>query len=109
MAAMNTVVLFAGAVVAVLGFGVFFFGKRRSGDDEYGDTVPINVDPVRCARFGFCEHEAPDVFQIRREGRFTYKPAVPVEDIDRVIRAVEVCPARAIRVGGVHTWSTKRI
>jgi ferredoxin len=62
-------------------------------------SVIVNVDPVRCARFGFCEHEAPDVFQIRREGRLTYKSRVRDDEIMPVIRALEVCPARAIFLG----------
>jgi ferredoxin/DMSO/TMAO reductase YedYZ heme-binding membrane subunit len=63
------------------------------------ESVTVNVDPVRCARFGFCEHEAPEVFQIRGDGRLSYKAAVTVDELNPVIRAVEVCPARAIMLG----------
>jgi len=87
-------------------------GRRRadgpsagSGDRRRrfrrGPYVTVNVDPIRCARFGYCEHEAPDVFQIRREGRLTYEDRVPVDEIEPVIRAVEVCPARAIVLGKI--------
>jgi ferredoxin len=71
-------------------------GERRG---RRGPSVTVNVDPVRCARFGYCEHEAPDVFQLRREGRLTYQDRVPADEIDPVIRAAEVCPARAISLG----------
>jgi ferredoxin len=63
------------------------------------ESVTVNVDPVRCARFGFCEHEAPDVFQIRGDGRLSYKASVTVDQLNPVVRAVEVCPARAIMLG----------
>jgi ferredoxin len=65
------------------------------------ETVTVNVDPVRCARFGFCEHEAPEVFQIRGDGRLSYKASVTVDELNPVIRAVEVCPARAIVLGKI--------
>lgn len=86
-------------------------GRRRADDPSAGrgdrrrfrrgPYVTVNVDPIRCARFGYCEHEAPDVFQIRREGRLTYEDRVPVDEIEPVIRAVEVCPARAIVLGKI--------
>jgi sulfoxide reductase heme-binding subunit YedZ len=63
------------------------------------ESVTVNVDPIRCARFGFCEHEAPNVFQIRGDGRLSYQASVTVDELNPVIRAVEVCPARAIMLG----------
>lgn len=94
-------------LVATILFWVLTAPRRRdSGEDagrtrrgRRGPSVTVNVDPVRCARFGYCEHEAPEVFQLRREGRLTYQDRVPVDEIDPVIRAVEVCPARAISLG----------
>lgn len=65
--------------------------------------VAVDVDPVRCKRFGFCEHEAPDVFKLRSDGRLSYLAAVPAEELDGVIRAMKVCPARAIAVSQVPT------
>jgi ferredoxin/DMSO/TMAO reductase YedYZ heme-binding membrane subunit len=63
------------------------------------EAVTVNVDPVRCARFGFCEHEAPDVFKVRGDGRLEYRATVRSDQLDPVVRAVEVCPARAIVLG----------
>jgi ferredoxin len=79
------------------GGGVGGEGRRDRG--RRGPSVTVNVNPVKCARFGYCEHEAPKVFQIRGEGRLTYEDRVPVGEIDTVIRAAEVCPARAITLG----------
>jgi ferredoxin/DMSO/TMAO reductase YedYZ heme-binding membrane subunit len=61
-----------------------------------GRQVMVNVDPTRCVRFGFCEHEAPEIFQLRGDGRLTYRPAVPAGQVEQVIQAARVCPARAI-------------
>jgi sulfoxide reductase heme-binding subunit YedZ len=61
-----------------------------------GRQVMVNVDPTRCVRFGFCEHEAPEIFQLRGDGRLTYRPAVPAGQLEQVIQAARVCPARAI-------------
>ncbi|NJC71260.1 ferredoxin [Planosporangium thailandense] len=58
----------------------------------------VTVDAAKCARFGFCEQEAPGIFELRADGRLGYKSTVPPEDIEAVARAVKVCPARAIRL-----------
>lgn len=77
--------------------GERFTGRRR------GQEITIDVDANRCARFGFCEHEAPDVFTLRGDGRLAYKAMVPADQTNAVIRAVEVCPARAITLNRVPT------
>jgi len=66
-------------------------------------AVTVGVDAVRCGRFGFCEHEAPEVFSLRSDGRLTYAASVPAEQLDGVIRAMKVCPARAISVSQAPT------
>lgn len=73
--------------------------EQMAARQQSVETVTVNVDPMRCARFGFCEHEAPDVFQIRGDGRLSYKASVTVDELNPVVRAVEVCPARAIMLG----------
>jgi ferredoxin len=69
------------------------FGKSRSRG-----MLSVEVNPNKCARFGFCEHEAPDVFYLESDGRFGYEASVPVEKMDQVISAMDVCPRRAIKV-----------
>lgn len=78
-------------------FGDRFAARRR------GQELTVNVDANRCARFGFCEHEAPEVFTLRGDGRLAYKGVVPGDQTNAVIRAVEVCPARAITLNRVPT------
>ena len=68
-----------------------------------GRQVTVNVDPSRCVRFGFCEHEAPEVFQLRGDGRLTYRPTVPDGQLQPVLQAARVCPARAIVLGHAAT------
>jgi ferredoxin/DMSO/TMAO reductase YedYZ heme-binding membrane subunit len=76
---------------------------ERIFSSQRGVDVSVNVDPQRCARFGFCEHEAPEVFQLRSDGRLSYVATVAAEQVAAVVRAVEVCPARAIMLNQAPT------
>jgi ferredoxin len=71
-------------------------GLSRRRKRPLEDDVIVNVDGNRCVQFGFCEHEAPRVFALRSDGRLAYRSTVPADQAGDVIRAVEVCPARAI-------------
>lgn len=86
---------------------VFAALRRRTDQSTSGrqrsQEVSVNVDAQRCARFGFCEHEAPEVFRLRGDGRLAYRASVPPEEATPVIRAAEVCPARAITLTRVPT------
>jgi sulfoxide reductase heme-binding subunit YedZ len=68
----------------------------RASAQQRGHDVTVNVNPGKCERFGFCEHEAPEVFRLRTDGRLAYRASVSPHETDAVIRAIEVCPARAI-------------
>jgi sulfoxide reductase heme-binding subunit YedZ len=63
----------------------------------------VNVDARRCARFGFCEQAAPEVFKLRSDGRLSYRASVSDDEIDAVIDAVELCPVRAIALSRIPT------
>jgi len=56
----------------------------------------IQVDPMHCARFGFCEQEAPEIFSLRGDGQLAYHAVVSDEKLDAAVRAARACPARAI-------------
>lgn len=73
--------------------------RDHLGGGPPGTAVSVDVDVRTCARFGFCEQEAPEVFVLRTDGRLAYRPSVEVEQLEAVFRAVAVCPARAISVG----------
>jgi ferredoxin/DMSO/TMAO reductase YedYZ heme-binding membrane subunit len=64
-----------------------------------GGQATVHVDPGRCARFGFCEQEAPDVFRLRSDGQLAYRPTVPADQVEEVVQAARVCPMRAIELG----------
>ncbi|EXG81027.1 4Fe-4S domain-containing protein [Cryptosporangium arvum] len=64
------------------------------------NTTTVNVDPHVCARFGFCEHEAPEVFKLQHTGRLAYRTTVEPHEVDKVYNAVKICPARAITMTG---------
>ncbi|MGC9665519.1 ferredoxin [Planosporangium sp. 12N6] len=90
-------------VVLWLGVSNWALKQKREVTDRAinrlrGQTAEVAVDAAKCARFGFCEQEAPAIFELRADGRLGYKSTIPPEDIEAVSRAVKVCPARAIRM-----------
>ena len=80
--------------------------SKRIGDagkryvEEKTNETTVHVNPHVCARFGFCEHEAPDVFQLRGNGRLAYRAKVEDHEVDKVYNAIRICPARAIHMTG---------
>lgn len=76
---------------------------RMSSSRDRAQTLMVDVDATRCQRFGFCEHEAPEVFRLQGDGRLAYRTYVPPDNVEPVIRAVEVCPARAIALRRLPT------
>ncbi|MEN3359960.1 MAG: hypothetical protein V7637_3942 [Mycobacteriales bacterium] len=105
------VVLVAGWAVAMIAGMVTFPAvarlPRRMVDRAFGQVrasdVAVSVDPTRCARFGFCEHEAPQIFSLRSDGRLAYRSSVPSDQADAAMQAAMVCPARAITLGKLPT------
>lgn len=81
---------------------------RRAVTEKFGmtqrrDDVIVTVDSNQCARFGFCEHEAPDVFTLLGDGRLSYQVSVAPEQVNDVVRAIDVCPRRAISLNRTPT------
>ena len=64
--------------------------------DRRRRKVSIQVDTTRCVHFGFCQHEAPDLFEVRDDGRLVHAPTARTEQVDAAIRAARACPTRAI-------------
>jgi ferredoxin len=71
-------------------------GRRAPGAPQ-GQYAEVGINPGKCMRFAFCEHEAPAVFKLVGD-RIDYKPSVPPDQVDAVAMAVKVCPARAIKM-----------
>jgi ferredoxin len=78
------------------------FADRRAARQRVQELT-VNVDSGRCARFGFCEHEAPGVFVLRSDGRLSHRAVVPAPEVPALVRAAQACPTRAITIGRVHT------
>jgi sulfoxide reductase heme-binding subunit YedZ len=90
-------------VVLWLGVSEWSLKRKRVMTDRASSRVrpqqaEVAVDAAKCARFGFCEQEAPAIFELRGDGRLGYRTTVPPQDIEAVVRAVKVCPARAIKL-----------
>ncbi|GGP68122.1 ferredoxin [Saccharothrix coeruleofusca] len=67
-------------------------------------TAPmvVSVDNQRCHRYGFCQAEAPDVFQLREDGRLQYRQHPDVARNQDVRSAARACPMRAIQLQGAE-------
>jgi ferredoxin len=78
-------------------------GRRRRpvvGPDEHReepDHAEVSINPGKCMRFAFCEHEAPEIFRLVGD-RIDYKPWVPADQVRAAVMAGKICPARAIKV-----------
>ncbi|MEO8692419.1 MAG: ferredoxin [Acidimicrobiales bacterium] len=60
--------------------------------------IRIDVDRNHCHRYAICEQEAPDVFQMRADGRLEYRSSPDPQQRDAVRQAARVCPMQAISV-----------
>jgi sulfoxide reductase heme-binding subunit YedZ len=75
----------------------------KLGVTQRRHEVIVSVDSAKCARFGFCEHEAPDVFTLLNDGRLSYRVSVSDDQTNDVVRAIDVCPRRAISLNRTPT------
>lgn len=59
----------------------------------------VKVDPVACARTGYCAKIAPEVFELRQYGsaQVVHEDAPP-ELAELIFEAEELCPTKAIEV-----------
>ena len=61
----------------------------------------ITVDPARCVGSGMCAGVAPGYFTL--SGGRSEPAAVPVDDAEEVLAAVQCCPMEAITVTDAAT------
>jgi ferredoxin len=73
--------------------------ERLPGRGDSPD-VAVLVDKRLCTRQGLCEQLAPHVFRLGEDGEVWHRPTVPVSELERVTRAAEICPVRAITLAG---------
>lgn len=67
--------------------------RQRGSTPRY--TVSVNND--RCHRFGTCQYEAPDLFQLTAVG-LRYRRSVGKQDLEQAKSAVRCCPMMAIKL-----------
>jgi sulfoxide reductase heme-binding subunit YedZ len=60
--------------------------------------VEVSVDNQRCHRYAFCQAEAPDLFQLREDGRLQYREHPSPDQQHSVRSAARACPMRAIQL-----------
>ncbi|MBT8226460.1 MAG: hypothetical protein HKP61_03590 [Dactylosporangium sp.] len=96
--------------IVVIGAGTIALGLATAGwvsrlphrvrdllaEGRWGRRVAVHVDATRCVHFGFCQHEAPDLFELRDDGRLDHASTARANQIDAAIRAARACPTRAI-------------
>jgi ferredoxin len=58
--------------------------------------VGISVNNARCHLYGFCQAEAPDLFQLTEDDRLRYIGQVSDDHVEAARAAARVCPMRAI-------------
>ena len=66
-------------------------GRRRPGPGPQ-----LSVDNERCRRFGTCQAEAPELFQLLLTGELRYRRRVPQDQLDAARSATRCCPTLAI-------------
>ncbi|RJQ77827.1 ferredoxin [Pseudonocardiaceae bacterium YIM PH 21723] len=63
---------------------------------EEGKRLDVSVNNELCHRYGFCQAEAPEVFQLTKDGRLRYESRPETRLSDKTRSAARCCPMRAI-------------
>ena len=56
----------------------------------------VSVNNTHCHLYGICEQEAPEIFQLRADGRLAYQTRPGPDHVDDVRQAARLCPTQAI-------------
>ncbi|MCK2244252.1 MULTISPECIES: ferredoxin [unclassified Crossiella] len=83
---------------ALVRIGLLDASSPRQKQVDKAAPLSISVDNQRCHRYGFCQSEAPEVFQLREDGRLAYRQNPEVEHNRDVLSAARACPTRAIEL-----------
>jgi ferredoxin len=62
--------------------------------------MKVEVDRALCVAHGQCEYAAPDVFTINDDGDLELDENPPESEWPNVLRAISVCPVRALKSVG---------
>ncbi|GLZ33713.1 ferredoxin [Lentzea sp. NBRC 105346] len=72
--------------------------EPEPGNQGDGDAMDVSVNNEKCHRYGTCQAEAPDVFQLIEDNRLTYNRRPPEEHFAQARAAARACPMRAIDI-----------
>ncbi len=61
-------------------------------------SVTVGVDNNHCHLYAICQHEAPAVFELRRNRRLVVASHPPAHLLEQVRSAARLCPMQAITV-----------
>lgn len=79
-------------------------GPPQSGTGTFapvngnGWKIRVSVDNQRCKRYGICQAESPELFQLMEDGRLRYVRDPDHEDRALAQAAAMACPMRAIQL-----------
>lgn len=68
-----------------------------------GRRVQVSVDNQRCKRYGICQAESPQLFQLMEDGRLRYVRDPDTESRAEAQAAARSCPMQAIQLQEVRT------
>jgi ferredoxin/DMSO/TMAO reductase YedYZ heme-binding membrane subunit len=68
-----------------------------------GKKVQVSVDNQRCKRYGICQAESPQLFQLMDDGRLRYVRDPDTESRAEAQAAARSCPMQAIQLQEVRT------
>jgi ferredoxin len=60
----------------------------------------VSVDNDRCELYGICAWEAPDVFELGRDGRLRFRRFIDTADVEQANSAARLCPMQAVVLRG---------
>jgi sulfoxide reductase heme-binding subunit YedZ len=67
-----------------------------------GRKVQVSVDNQRCKRYGICQAESPNLFQLMEDGRLRYVRDPDTQSRAQAQAAARVCPMQAIQLQEVR-------
>lgn len=73
-----------------------------NGSGANRTKIRVNVDNQRCKRYGICQAESPELFQLLEDGRLRYIRDPHTEDRAGAQAAARSCPMRAIKLQEVN-------
>ena len=65
-------------------------------------SVSVSIHRGHCHRYAICQQEAPEIFELTRDGRLVYDARPPSHLLASLCAAARACPMQAISVKGLN-------